>query len=52
MVCVERKLIPQASEELGIGISTAKYILKCWKKKGKVMFKFDGQKKSEQDIEA
>jgi hypothetical protein len=39
MVCLEKQQIVPAASSLGIKISTAKHILKCFRKDGKILLK-------------
>ena len=47
MVCIQKYYIPKAAKMLGVRLSTAKYILSCYRKRGKIMKKFDGEELSE-----
>lgn len=42
LVCLERVQITEAASHLGIKISTAKYILRCFRKNNKVLLKNEG----------
>jgi hypothetical protein len=39
MVCIEKQQILHAASTLGIKISTAKYILRCFRRYGKILKK-------------
>lgn len=51
MVCLERVQITEAASHLGIKISTAKYILRCFRKNNKVLLKNEGPELEKQKFD-
>ena len=51
MVIIEKYYVLKAAEVLGLKLSTAKYIIRCYRRRGKILKKYDKEDITQEEIE-
>ena len=51
MVIIEKYYVLKAAEVLGLKLSTAKYIIRCYRRRGKILKKYDREDITQEQME-